>query len=125
MQPEKDFPQHAADNLLARDAHPFPTLNLTVAIHPEDTYGIAEVDAHGEDGNLLDTVGFDLVRGYTPDEITTAIRTALEQVDHPSTVGADDANSIDIKLPAWAVNNLAIDYLNEVARLDSTNQEVA
>lgn len=47
MQPEKDFPQHAADNLLARDAHPFPTLDLTVTIHSEDTYGTAEVDRDG------------------------------------------------------------------------------
>lgn len=122
MQPLKDFPQHAADNLLARDAHPFPTLQLTVTVHTEDTYGLAEVEAHGEDGNLCDTVGFDLVRGDTPDEITEAIRTALEQIDNPSTVGADDADGIHIQLPNWAINCLALDYLGEIARI---SEEVA
>lgn len=120
MQPEKDFPQHAATNLETLDASPYPTLSLTVSTHTHTTYGTVEMDANGTEDRILDERGFDLTRGDTPEEIAAKIRQALESMQHPETVGATDADTIFVELPRWAVNCLAIDYLTVLAEAMQT-----
>ena len=112
---QQTYEDHAATNLETLDAIPYSTLSLTVSTHTHTTYGTVELDANGTEDRILDERGFDLTRGDTPEKIATKIRQALESMQHPETVGAEDADTIFVELPRWAVNCLAIDYLTVLA----------